>query len=82
MSEPGLTANNQPNHGPPDPPFTSTLPVRSVIDEQCDRDQGLLETLTFRCGECRRHGPAKDGKWHLISGVIYCDACFMEESQT
>jgi len=70
------------DQGVPDPIFSAVPPVRSVIDEQPDLDQGLLETLTFRCGECDRHGAAKDGQWHLISGVCYCHACFCAESQT
>lgn len=54
-------------------------PVQSVIDQQIDRDQCLLESLTIRCDECRRHGPAKDGTWHLISGLVVCDACWNAE---
>ena len=79
MSEPGLTINGQPDHGPPDP-LPLAVPMRSVIDQQCDRDQSLLECLTLRCGECQRHGAAKDGEWHLTSGLVYCNACFTAEA--
>lgn len=52
----------------PDPP-------RSVIDEQIARDKQLLEMLTLRCDECRRYGPAKDGRWRVVSGLVLCEAC-------
>lgn len=79
---PGLTINGMSDHGPPDPPYTYTVPVRSVVDEQCDRDQSLFETLTLRCAECQRHGAAKDGAWHHVSGVCYCDACWNAEAHS
>lgn len=78
MSEP-LTLSGSSDHGPPDPPAYATPPPRSVIDEQIDRDQSLLETLTLRCTECQRHGPAKDGRWELVSGAVYCKPCVHAE---
>lgn len=67
---------------PDDERVTYSLPVRSIIDQQIDRDHSLLETLTLRCGECQRHGAAKDGIWHLVSGVVYCSRCFEAEAHT
>ena len=58
----------------------ATQHVESVIDQEIVRDQVRLESLTLRCAECRRHGPAKDGLWHLLSGLVMCDACWNAEA--
>lgn len=61
------------------PPMLASSPP-AVIAQALNRDHSLLMVLTLQCGECKRHGAAKDGGFHLRpGGKVYCEKCSTSE---